>query len=110
MVDQTYTFLTVAKSDELPEGERLFLDVGRDPVMLLRLGGRVFAIADVCSHDGNPLGDGDLDGYAITCPRHGARFDVRSGKALCLPAIEDIRTYPVRELDGKIEIGVSIAA
>lgn len=106
MTDETYTFITVAESVELPEGERLFLDIGRNPVVLLRLGGRVFAIADVCSHDGNPLGDGDLDGYAIICPRHGARFDVRSGKALCLPAIEDISVYPVREVDGEIQIGV----
>lgn len=107
MTDENYTYVTVAESDELPEGERLLIDIGRDPVLLLRLLGRVFAIADVCSHDGNPLGDGDLDGCAIICPRHGARFDVRNGKALCLPAIEDIPVYPVRETEGKIQIGIA---
>ena len=70
--------------------------------------GEFYAIADLCSHDDGPLGDGDLEDHEIICPRHGARFDVRTGKVLSLPAVEDISAYPVRCIDGKIEVGVPI--
>ena len=76
------------------------------PIVVFRIGGELFAIADICSHDDGPLGDGDLEGYEIVCPRHGARFDIRTGKALALPAIVDISAYPVRVIDGQIEIGL----
>jgi 3-phenylpropionate/trans-cinnamate dioxygenase ferredoxin subunit len=66
----------------------------------------LYAIDDVCTHDDGPVGEGEVDGFTITCPRHGARFDIRSGKALSLPAVVDVNTYPVREKDGWIEIGV----
>jgi 3-phenylpropionate/trans-cinnamate dioxygenase ferredoxin subunit len=59
----------------------------------------------VCSHDGNILDDAPLEGQAVVCPRHGARFDVHSGKALSMPAVEDIPAYPVRVVDGQIEVG-----
>ena len=54
-----------------------------------------FAVDDACTHDDGPLAEGWLEGHAIECPRHGARFDVRTGKVLCLPAAVDIRSYPV---------------
>jgi len=101
-------FVEVAASSELPDGERLFVEVDGQPIVLLRIAGQVFAIADLCSHDDGPLGDGDLDGHIIICPRHGARFDVRTGKALSLPAIADIPAYPVRETGGRIEIGLPV--
>ena len=58
-------------------------------------------------HDG-PLGDGDLEGMEIICPRHGARFDVQTGKVVALPAVVDIPAYPVRIKDGQVEIGVPL--
>ncbi len=99
-------FVTVAESGELPEGERLFVEIDDLPIVVFRIAGMLFAIADTCSHDDGPLGDGDLEGYEIICPRHGARFDVRTGKALSLPAVVDIPAYPVREGKGQIEVGI----
>jgi len=102
-------FIPVAEVSELPPGERLFLSIGNQPVVVLNIAGELFAIGDVCSHDSNPLDDAPVEGEAIVCPRHGARFDLRSGKALCLPAVDDIPTYPVRVKDGKIELGVPLS-
>ncbi len=101
-----YQFLRVASVDELPSGERIFLEIGNEPVVVFNLAGNFYAIGDLCTHDDGPLGDGDLDGYQIICPRHGARFDIRDGKALTLPAYQDTPSYPVRVVDGFIEIGV----
>jgi 3-phenylpropionate/trans-cinnamate dioxygenase ferredoxin subunit len=103
-------FYEVAALDDLPNGARLFLEIGDEYIVLFNIAGQLFAIADVCSHDNGPLGDGDLDGHEIICPRHGARFDLRSGKALTLPAVEDIPAYPVRVAAGKIEVGIPKAA
>ena len=99
-------FINVAPEGALPNGERLFLDVDGLAIVVFNIAGTLFAIADTCSHDGGPLGDVELDGDAVICPRHGARFDVRSGKALSLPAIEDIPAYPVRVVGGMIEVGL----
>lgn len=55
----------------------------------------LYAIDDVCTHDGGPLGEGELCGYEIECPRHGAHFDVRTGEALTLPATRPVKTYRV---------------
>lgn len=101
-----YTFYAVAKIDELPVGERLFLEIGDDLIVLLNVAGKIYAIADVCSHDDGPVGEGELDGFTIICPRHGARFDIRNGAVLALPAVQDIPTYPVRISEDDIEIGV----
>ncbi|MGH2541671.1 MAG: Rieske 2Fe-2S domain-containing protein, partial [Ardenticatenaceae bacterium] len=65
-----------------------------------------FAIDDVCTHDGGPLGEGELDGAAIECPRHGARFDVRSGEALSMPAILPVRPYRVQVVGDEIQIAI----
>jgi 3-phenylpropionate/trans-cinnamate dioxygenase ferredoxin component len=99
-------FYEVGGVEDLPDGERLFLDIGELPIVVFNIAGGLYAIADVCSHDDGPVGDGELDGYEIKCPRHGARFDVRSGEVLSLPAAVDIPAYPVRVVDGKIEVGV----
>lgn len=101
-----YTFYAVAKISDLPEGERLFLEIGDDSIVILNVAGKIYAIGDVCSHDDGPVGEGELDGYAIICPRHGARFDIRTGEVLALPAVVDIPTYPIRVIEDDIEIGV----
>ncbi len=100
------TFFPVASVEEVPNGERLFLEVEGISIVLFNIGGSFFAIQDVCSHDDGPLGEGDLEGYEIICPRHGARFDVRTGKVTRLPAIVDIPAYPVRVEEGQIWIGI----
>ena len=103
-------YITVATVDDIPNGDRLFVEIDEHPIVIFNLAGQYFAIGDVCSHDDGPLGDGDLEGYEIHCPRHGARFDVRTGQVLALPAIVDIPAYPVRVADGQIEVGVPIEA
>lgn len=101
-----YSFYTVAKVEDLPPGERLFVEIGDVSIVVFNIAGKYFAIGDVCTHDDGPLGDGELDGHQIICPRHGARFDVRNGKVLSLPAVVDIPTYPVRVTEDDIEVGV----
>lgn len=99
-------FFAIVPLDQVPPGERLFLEIEGQPIVLFNLAGHLFAIGDVCSHDQAPLGEGELDGEQIVCPRHGARFDLRTGRALSLPAVTDIPAYPVRVRDGMIEIGL----
>lgn len=101
-------FVEVASTDELENGERLFLEIDEESIVLFRIGDGYFAIADVCSHDDGPLGDGELEDHQVVCPRHGARFDVRTGEALTLPAIVDIPAYPVRVQEGMIAIGIPL--
>ena len=98
-------FVAIAGEDEIPNGERLFVEVDDEFIVVLNIAGDYYAIADLCSHDDGPLGDGEIEGYEIACPRHGARFDIRSGGALTLPAVEGIPAYPVRVREGQIEIG-----
>lgn len=101
-----YTFYAVAKVSDLPPGERIFLEIGSEQIVVFNIAGGIYAIGDVCTHDNGPLGDGELEGYQVICPRHGARFDVRTGKALALPAIVDTPSYPVRINQDDVEIGV----
>jgi 3-phenylpropionate/trans-cinnamate dioxygenase ferredoxin subunit len=101
-------YLTVATVDELGDGQRKLLEIDGDPIVVFNIAGEYFAIADVCSHDEGPVGEGDLDGHEIECPRHGARFDLRSGKALRLPAVVAIPVYPVRVVGDEIQIGLPL--
>ena len=99
-------FVDIAPASELPSGERLFLEIEGKAIVIFNIAGQCFAIGDVCTHDDGPLGDGDLEGYNIVCPRHGAEFDVRTGKVMQMPAVVDIPAYPVRVVDGMIQVGV----
>jgi 3-phenylpropionate/trans-cinnamate dioxygenase ferredoxin subunit len=102
-------FIEVASEDDVQNGDRLFLEIDEQLLVVFKIAGEYFAIADLCSHDDGPLGDGELESMEIICPRHGARFDLRSGKALSLPAVVDIPAYPVRVKDGKVEIGLPLS-
>ena len=99
-------YVEIAPVSELPKGERLFVEVSDKPIVIFNIAGQLFAIGDVCTHDDGPLGDGTLDGFKIVCPRHGAEFDVRTGKVVELPAVVDIPAYPVQIRDGNIYLGV----
>lgn len=101
-------FVSVASVDELPNGERIFIEIDGISLVVFNIAGGYFAIADICSHDEGPLGDGVLDGHEIKCPRHGARFDVHTGKVLSLPAYVDIPAYATRVVNGMIEVGIPI--
>jgi 3-phenylpropionate/trans-cinnamate dioxygenase ferredoxin component len=99
-------YVEIAPVSQLPDGERLFVDLGDKPIVIFNIAGQFFAIGDVCSHDDGPLGDGVIEGNHIVCPRHGAEFDVRSGKAVAMPAVIDIPAYPVQIREGNIFIGM----
>jgi len=99
-------FVEIAPASELPAGERMFVTFEDRSIVIFNIGGNLYAIADLCSHDNGPLGDGDLEGDEVICPRHGARFDIRTGKTMGLPAVVDIPAYPVRVVKGMIEVGV----
>ena len=102
----TPQFVRVLPLADLPLGERIFVEIDDQPIVILNVSGKVYAIGDLCTHDHGPLGDGELDGHEIICPRHGARFDVRTGQATRLPAVEPTLWYPVRIVDDWIEIGL----
>jgi len=101
-------YVTVASVAELEDGQRKLLDIDGEIIAVFNIAGGYFAIADVCSHDDGPVAEGEVEGTQIECPRHGARFDLQTGKALTLPAVVDIPSYPVRVLDGQIQIGLPV--
>jgi len=100
------TFYPIAPLSDIPPGERLFVEIGSHAVVIFNIAGELYAIGDVCSHDNGPVGDGDIEDHEVICPRHGARFDVRTGEVTMLPAVEDIPAYPVQVVDGMVELGV----
>ena len=85
----------VASRGELPPGSKKLVEIDGRAIALFNVGGAIYAIDDVCTHDGGPLAEGELSGCEIQCPRHGARFDVRTGKPLCMPAFEPVSTHEV---------------
>jgi len=89
-------FVTVAQVKDVPPGAIVFAEVAGTPIALCHVGNEFFAVGNVCTHDAGPLSGGMLDEHAIECPRHGARFDVRTGQVLCLPAPLPIPTYEVK--------------
>ena len=97
-------FERVAAASTIPPGGRLSILVDDVPALLIRVDDEFYAVEDVCSHDGQPLTNGQIDGCSIICPRHGAKFDLKTGKPLCMPAIEKISTFEVQVLDGEIYV------
>ncbi len=102
----TAEFIAVATRAELPNGARKLLEIDGRAIAVFNIAGAYYAIADVCSHDDGPVAEGDLHDHEIECPRHGARFDVRTGKVLSFPAIVDIPAYPVKVEGDDILIGL----
>ena len=89
-------FLPVAKTTEISDPGKMLVEVEDRLVVLFHVGGKFYAIDDVCTHDGGPLGEGELDDHTIACPRHGAKFDIRDGRALSMPAVRPTKAYEVR--------------
>ena len=90
----------VAAVSDVPEGEVRVVECGERSLALSNIDGELFAIDNVCTHDGGPLGEGRLRQGRVICPRHGAAFDARSGRALTLPAVRGVSAYPVNVEDG----------
>jgi len=86
----------VAKKSEIKSGTTMKVMVGDSPILLCNVDDQIYAIEDVCTHDGGELDQGELEGDRIMCPRHGSYFDVKTGDALTLPAVLPVATYNVR--------------
>lgn len=100
-------WIRVAAAGECPPGTLRATAAGDVRLVLANVGGDVYAIEDMCSHDDLPLSDGELEGTQLMCIHHGARFDVSSGRPLCLPALRPVRTFPVELRDGDVWVQVA---
>ena len=96
--------MTQIQFDSLVSGKSLKIEVDGDPVCVTRVGDEVFATSNICSHAYAELSDGEVKGFVIECWLHGADFDVRTGKALTLPAVEAIETYRVERDENLLTI------
>lgn len=98
----------VAAEGEIQPGDHRTLDVGRLSIAVFNLEGSYYAIEDLCTHEEEVLTNGEVEGDEIVCCRHGARFCIKTGEALTPPAIEPVRTFPVRIRNGRIEVGIDL--
>jgi len=98
------TWIRVAPADSIADGDYAQVEVDAALVAVFNIHGTFYAIEDTCTHDGGELAGGALDGDVVICPRHGARFCLRTGAALTPPAYEPVRTFPTRVVDGIVEV------
>ena len=89
-------FIPVASVSELEDGQKLLVEADDRLVLLFRVGADYYCLDDVCTHDGGTLSDGEHDSCSIRCPRHGARFDIRTGAALSMPATQPTAVHEVQ--------------
>ena len=106
MSEQTGRFVRVGSVADVPDGRPEIFDVDDRKIAVYRLDGAYYAIEDLCTHDGGPLAEGEVEGEQVICPRHGARFDIRTGAALSFPAVTPVDTYPVRVDGDELWIGL----
>jgi 3-phenylpropionate/trans-cinnamate dioxygenase ferredoxin subunit len=99
-------FIKVAETSDIPAGTVKVVVVSDRRIALCNVGGEFFAIDDICTHDGGPLDQGELESDVIECPRHGARFNVKTGKVLALPAVKPLNTYPLKVEGNEIRVAV----
>jgi 3-phenylpropionate/trans-cinnamate dioxygenase ferredoxin subunit len=97
-------WVDVAPSSEFPSGTWRSVDLEGSAVAVFNLDGKYYAIEDVCTHDGGILTGGTLERDEIVCPRHGARFSIKTGEVLTPPAYENVATFPVRVQDGVVQV------
>jgi len=97
-------WITVAKVGELAPGSHRVIDVDGASVAVFNVAGEYYAIEDVCTHDGGQLTGGFVEGDQVVCPRHGARFSIKTGEALSAPAYEPTAKFPVRVENGVIQV------
>lgn len=99
----------LASLKALPETGIRIVESGDLKIAICRAGTTVYAVEDKCTHDDGPLGEGELDGMLITCPRHGAKFDIRDGSVVRMPAAFPVRTFPVKVEgdDVLVDVGLS---
>jgi 3-phenylpropionate/trans-cinnamate dioxygenase ferredoxin subunit len=101
-VKKSMTWIDAGPTSALVEGQTMSVAVGRHTVVVARSGGEYFAVEDICTHDGAELAGGTIEGAEIVCPRHGARFSLRTGEALTPPAYEPVRVFATKIDDGHL--------
>ena len=94
----------MARVDDFKAGARKIIDIDGTQIVVFNLDGKYYAIEDVCTHDGGQLTGGEVEGDQIICPRHGARFCIRTGAALTAPAYEPTSTFPLRIANGEVQV------
>jgi 3-phenylpropionate/trans-cinnamate dioxygenase ferredoxin component len=97
-------WIDVVGQTALADGEHVVVDIDGADVAVFKIDGQFYAIEDVCSHDGAEIASGELDGDEIICPRHGARFCVKTGAVKAPPAYEDIACFPVKIENGIVQV------
>lgn len=97
-------WIDVMEDSALADGEHTVIDVDGDAVVIFKIEGQCYAIEDKCSHDYGEIASGELEGDEIVCPRHGARFCVKTGQVKSPPAYEDLVCFPVRLSQGRIQV------
>lgn len=95
-------WIDVGGSESVHEAAPFSAEVDGVPIVVVRCGAEIYAVEDRCTHDGEPLGEAEVESCKIVCPRHGAHFCLRTGEALTPPAYEPLRTFNVREEDGRV--------
>jgi 3-phenylpropionate/trans-cinnamate dioxygenase ferredoxin component len=99
-------FVRMARAADIPEGEIRAFESSGTGVLICRVEGQLYALEDVCTHDDGPLGDGFLEGHEIECPRHGARFDVRTGAVCRMPAAAPVTSLPLKVEEGEVFVEI----
>lgn len=99
-------FVKAISTDEIQPGERAVVELDGQFIAVFRVGDQYFAIEDVCTHDEGPLGDGELEGFQVECPRHGGRFDIRTGQAVRFPAVSPVRRFEVKVEGGEVLVDI----
>ncbi len=89
-------FVEVCRVSEIPDPGKEVFEVEDRFIVVFHLDGQFYALDDRCTHDGGPLGHGDIEGFQIICPRHGARFDIKTGQALTMPAVRATSSHEVK--------------
>ena len=100
------SLVTVLKTSDLKPGQGKAVEVGGKTIALFNVGGTYYAMDDTCTHVGGPLSEGSVSGTTVTCPWHGAEFDVTCGKHLAAPAPEDVSCYKVQVSGDDIQVEV----
>lgn len=103
-------WVDVIAAEELPPGDPCVVEVNGSKIAVFNLEGEYYAIADMCTHDGGELACGWVKGDEIACPRHGATFNIKTGKVTAPPAVEDVVTYPIRVEQGMVQVDAGAAA
>jgi len=98
--------MKVATTEELEDQQAKLVEVEGQKIAVFRVGAAFYALSDTCTHRGGPLSEGTVEGDEVTCPWHGARFDIKTGTVLGPPAAREVRSYPVRVTGAEVEIEV----